>query len=233
MNHNTQNPNAKNKKSKRVPENKNLKRYREPLFKGFPVMVSKGDLIEPYLDSTHDVVMSALEDHPRTMAIRFDLRFPSWYCTLDGTYPNHFISDFVQSLKAIIANDRAHAARKYTQVHETSVRYVWAREWDKGEVRPHYHVAVLVNRDAYHTLGRTNSLHDTMRSRIEAAWANSLGLHPFEVKGLVHFCNGGVFGLMQDQLQGVDEFFFALSYLCKEATKRFDLREHSFGHSQC
>lgn len=196
-------------------------------------MYKKGPFILEYLEMTHNTITKALECHPRLSAFRFDMRFPIDF-NLNIDLENGIIQRFVDSLKAKIKYDREKSAQRYSRVHTTEVRYVWARECSSdGNPHPHYHFLLLLNQDAYHSLGLINSDKKNMSSRIIEAWASAIGLSLDQARGLVYFPNNGIYRLNQKNGNaGISPLFERVSYMCKVNTKRYGDGRHAFGCSR-
>lgn len=115
------------------------------------------------------------------------------------------------------------------------VRYVWSREVSQGS-RQHYHLLILLNRDAYYTIGRLGSDRVNMISRIEGSWAGALGLPVDQVRGLVHIPKYAEYRVDREIRRGevdeLPELFYRASYLCKQATKSYGDRQRGFGASR-
>ena len=128
------------------------------------------------------------------------------------------------------------AVRDNRYAHDTVVRYVWAREVGKGHRgqhgRPHYHMAVLLNYDAYCALGRFSPGRDNMFNRLQDAWASALGLPLDAVVGLVEIPANPYYCIHRDDSESIAQFFHRASYLCKAATKEFGNGGHGFGASR-
>lgn len=214
----------------RNPNNHNHKLHTGEAYQQYPTIIGYGALIENYLEALHFTLQRALAEHPRTLAVRFDLRYPQWMTAGQLDFSNEVIKGFFKSLKAIIKHDRAGAA------HRTSVRYVWAREvgFDSCDGRPHFHVLLLLNRDAYRTLGSFDSQEENLYKRIRAAWARALGLPDELGSGLAHIPENPVYKLDRGDDQAYGDVFYRASYLCKQVTKDCGCegRYHSFGHSR-
>src|SRR5690606_21120570 len=148
---------------------------------GLPVMVDKGPFVLEYLERLRGVINSALADYPRVLAFRADLRIPNRLGLADDFNTNKVISRFFESFKAKIESDRHRARVAATYAHDTKVRYFWVREMSTGNVQ-HYHVLILLNMDAYYTVGRLGSDRVNMVRRLDEAWASALG-HPFIAVG--------------------------------------------------
>ncbi|SEB45796.1 Protein of unknown function [Pseudomonas marginalis] len=158
----------------RHPDNRNLHFHYDDTFEGLPVMVEKGPLIREYLADLKRTICLALDQYPRVLAFRVNLRLPCDIELDDYIDSNEVISRFFASFKSKVKHHREIAARRYQHAHSCKVRYVWAREqgW-RG--RPHYHLLILLNRDAFYTVGKIASDRANMFSRLNEAWASALG----------------------------------------------------------
>ena len=171
-------------------------------------MVSKGPLIREYLEVLYRVLHCAWSEYPRTWAVRVDLRFPA-----HGDYLNAdaCLTRFISSLKQKVKHDRSRAAANNVCFHDSRVRYVWAREFGM-DGKPHYHVLLLFNRDAYHSLGHFDSPRENMYQRITTAWASALDSGYDGAKGLAELAPN------QEKdcklLTGLPKVFYMASYLC-------------------
>ncbi|TWC30204.1 uncharacterized protein DUF3296 [Pseudomonas sp. SJZ079] len=83
-----------------------------------------------------------------------DGRLPAGIDLPEYAYTNEVISRFIESFKAKIEHHRIRARKRCPYAHDFRGRYVWA-----GEVaqRPHYHLLILLNRDAFYSVGRLRS----------------------------------------------------------------------------
>lgn len=201
----------------------------DSFYRGYPVMQDKGPLLSRYLDRSIDVMGDALAAHPRTLAVRFDLRIAQACTDLNEC---RLISRFVDSFKAKIDWARRMALRTSVsgRVHQTDVRYIWAREIGRHG-RPHYHFTVLLNRDAYRVMGKYEVGRDNLYNRILGAWAYTLGMSIEDAVGLVHVPRNATYEIDADDQASQDEFFYRISYLAKVATK-VQGPKHSFGGSR-
>lgn len=216
---------------KRHPGNSNLMLCCEDHYLGLPIQVSKGPFVRSYLYSLNRVIQRALDDCPRVFAFRFDLRFPAAIDLPDYLYTNRVMDRFLESFKAKIKHNRFKAGSSGKYIHDTKVRYVWAREI--GFLgKPHYHVLILLNRDAFTTLGNFEPGRDNMFNRLVTAWASALSLSFDECNGLVHIPDKPDYRLHKDDEQGLQELFYRVSYLCKSATKAYGDGQHGFGASR-
>ncbi len=215
----------------RHPQNTNLHIYMDDLFEGLPVMVDKGPFVTEYLDALKRTIGKVLAQYPRVLAFRVDLRFPLCIELPEYAYTNQVISRLIESFKAKIEHNREMAREKNLYAHGSKVRYVWARERGAGE-RPHYHMLILLNRDAFFTTGRLQSENPNMIKRLQEAWASALGLQFDQVRGLVEFPANSTFRIDRGDAEALANLFHRASYLCKVATKRFGDGNHGFGCSR-
>lgn len=215
---------------KRHPENRNLVLHEGPEFHGMPVQQQKAPLIENYLDRIEKVIQTSLLRHPRVAAMRFDLRLPQGMQAAGDD--NRLMTAFWERLKDRIEHDRARAQKQLGMAHDTSVGYVWAREYDGTGNRPHWHCVLLVNKDAYFNIGRLCSDQENMHKRITSAWSSALGITPEQGQGLAHAPHNSVYHLYR-QSGGWDfaNLFFRLSYFAKKKTKQYHGSAHAFGSS--
>lgn len=218
--------------------------------------LEKGLFIE-HLDSCLHVINDALEDHPRTLAIRVDLRLPGWMRQL----PDNAISHFIETFKDKIKRDRRRAAQEQEYPKPCTVRYIWSRERNTVK-HDHFHVLLLLNQDAYPSLGRFKSKRQNIAKRIKESWALALGIDVNNLRGGVLFPlnaeyvinvsqepdgrlrrlvesdtwplidkkdRPAVFADFCDTYEGL---FYRVSYFCKAHTKVFGRGRRSFGCSR-
>jgi hypothetical protein len=215
---------------KRLPENKNLILHTDKYYNVGPyhnelmVYLDRGPLISQYLGNTLYVMERCAAEYTSQLGIRFDAHYPKDMPLPPHAHTNAVMSTFFDSLNSKIEWNRKGKA------HDSSVRYTWCREYGK-EGRPHYHVALLLNGDAYRTIGWFESEKDNLSWRIREAWATALGL-PIEIAGpLIHFPDNLVYHIGRNPGE-FEAFFYRASYLCKVATKRFGDWCHAFGYSR-
>ncbi|EIU3493819.1 TPA: inovirus Gp2 family protein [Pseudomonas aeruginosa] len=227
----------------RHPDNPNLHLHYGDTFEGFPIQSEVGPFIREYLSDLQRTIDLALAEYPRVLAYRVDLRLPQGVELPDFAYTNQVISRFFESFtKKIQYHQERVAERGYSR--GCKVRYVWSREIGQGG-RQHYHLLILLNRDAYYTLGLLSSERVNMISRIEESWASALGLLMSEVDGLVHIPENPTYRIdrhprmrkvaWSEHKVLVDELpdlFYRASYLCKKATKSYGDRQRGFGTSR-
>ena len=213
------------------PSNPNHTFHFEDYFQGLSIQFDKGPFIREYLDRLYQTLARALSEYKRVFAFRFDLRFPDHFNENNFNFDNQVIDRFVESFKAKIRHNRQMALRENMYAHDTVVRYVWAREFGEHG-RPHFHFAILLNYDAFCSLGKFESGRVNMFNRLQEAWASALKLPASDADGLVHFPAHCFYHLNREDNTGVAEFFYRASYLCKSATKLFGDGRHGFGSSR-
>lgn len=218
----------------RHPSNTNLTLLYGDYFHGLPVMVDKGPFITEYLECLKSTIDYTFADYSRVLAFRCDLRLPCRDGLSSYIYTNQVISRFVESFKAKIESDRARARSNNQYAHGSRVRYFWVRE--EGCLgKPHYHLLILLNKDAYYTVGRLDSDRTNMVGRLTEAWASALSLPVEQVSGLVHIPNNAQYRIDLNDPSGIHvlaELFYRASYLCKSATKTYGSNQHGYGSSR-
>jgi hypothetical protein len=216
----------------RHPSNRNLSIHYGETFEGLPIMVSKGPFIYEHLKKLKLTIERALVQYPRVFAFRCDLRFPTHVQVIDQACSNAAIGAFMESFKAQIESNRNAAARLNPYAHTSEVRYVWAREQGQGSRVHHYHLLILLNQDAFYTVGRLGSENSNMFHRLEQAWAYALKLPVAAVQGLVEVPFNAEYRIHRNDAVGQAALFERASYLCKEATKPLGNGYHVFDCSR-
>lgn len=187
-------------------------------YNGYKVYTAKGPLIENILIKNERVLSKALDYHPRTCLLRFELKFP---CSYMGS--PEVISKFFNAFRDRIKVDlTSKSANRNRRIH-SHLGYIWVKECS-GQHGWHYHVAVLVNYDVYNCFGAINSQNKNMYQRIEASWASALGIAQIDAKGLVHLPGNCVYKLDTNSVNYLDDIqgvLFRLSYFAKVDTKPY------------
>jgi hypothetical protein len=200
-----------------------------PFYIGFPVLINHGPLVLVYLERMATVIENAIAEHPRTFAVRVDLRLPCGH----GDAKADIMSRFTDSLKSQIRAD-LYRRDKRGRVHPCRLRYVWVKERNNSPA-PHFHVVLLLNHDTYHTLGDFSAESGrNMASRIKKAWASAVGMTQGECAGLVEFPKNPTYRLninADDFEVNKAALIRRLSYFAKLHTKEFSCRARSFGCS--
>lgn len=217
----------------RHPDNSNLTLHYDDNYLGLPIQFDKGPFILEYLERLYRTMYRAIDQYQRVFAFRIDLRLPSGQIPHGSLYENEVVDRFIESFKAKIEHNRQMAKRLNPHAHDTVVRYVWTREvGQRGRGVPHYHMAILLNYDAYHSLGIFSPGRENMFNRLQDAWASALSLHSVAVAGLVEIPKNPYYRIGRDDTESIAEFFHRASYLCKAATKEFGGGGHGFGASR-
>ena len=214
----------------RLAQNPNLTLHTKPDYNGNSVYLKRGPSIDSYLTNIDETLKKALFEHPRTIAIRTDLRLPLNFDRNDTCV----ISRFMESLKAQIRADLNNRARRGVRVHDTTLRYIWVKEQNKS-MNWHYHVVLLLNNDTYNHLGNFNAQEGNMAARIKKAWISALGLCTYAYGGLVHFPKNPIHYVnvnSKTYIQEYDTLFYRVSYFAKADTKKFGNGTNSFGCSR-
>ncbi|WP_286903380.1 inovirus-type Gp2 protein [Marinimicrobium sp.] len=198
-------------------------------YRNLPVQVTRGPLIEEYLERLYEVALESLMDNSRVFAVRVDLRFPVSYWPLEGeALGNEYIRRFWEVLKYRLSRYQLRKGR----IHPAKLHYAWAREYKAGETKPHFHLLILLNGHAFNTLGNFNYSGENLHNVIAESWANVLMLPEFEGKGLANFPVDGQYLVRRGVEWELQKLFLRGSYLTKAATKSFDDGYHSFRTSQ-
>ncbi len=204
-----------------------------------------GPLNTRYLARMEQTLLGALEQHPRLTVVRVDLRIPDNGSFSDNplerdaptffmnTGPN-LIKRFIASLKAQIQAEQYAKTRQGLRVHPCKLEHIWAREHSHNH-KDHYHVALLLNKDRYHSLGNYKS-PGTLAWMIKRAWANALGVNVEDFYTLVHFPENPVYRLNfnlshEEFLLQAGPALIRLSYLAKERSKPRGTGQRNFGCS--
>ena len=151
--------------------------------------------------------------------------------TIFEEFDFNYENEAIESFKAKIRHNRQMAFQENKYAHDTVVRYVWAREVGQHGY-PHYHLAIILNRDAYCALSKFESGRDNMFNRLQGAWASALVLPLDAVVGLVEIPANHYYHLHRDDNESIAPFLERACYLCKSATKSFGNGSHGFGASR-
>lgn len=205
-----------------------------------------GPLNNGYIDRIVETINFSLSEHPRTMAIRVDLRLP--YISdpnahMDVDMPVYFfnidrgvISRFFASLYSQIKYDLDVKRKEGKRVHECTMRYVWVREYSSG-YKWHYHVLILLNKDTYGFLGshRDFDNQDNLIGKIRKAWSSALNGKYDECASLVYIPENPIYYLNvkgDDYHDVYSKLVFRCSYMAKDETKPYGDGGRCFGCSQ-
>lgn len=190
-------------------------------------------LYQQRIESTLDY---AIEQNPRLNVVRFDLYLPNYYKSIDTpkAVANNLISRFFASLKARLCSDAIQRRSLGHRVHDTKLYYVWAREFGELADKEHYHIAIFINKDRFHSLGSYDCNSGSLASLIIQAWASALDIPVDEAQSLVNFpdkaCNW-VESNSKNHLTQRDISVSRLNYLAKNKTKVYGTGKRNFGTS--
>jgi hypothetical protein len=215
----------------RKPKNPNHTLHYGDTYLGLPIQIDKGPFPSEYLGRLHETVCCAVNQYSRVFAFRVDLRLPSGRDSTSFTYANEIIDLFIESFKAKIKHNRQMARKLNKYACDTIVRFVWAREFGQHG-RPHYHLAILLNHDAFFTLGRFKPGRDNIFNRLQEALASALRQPVEGISGLIHIPDNACYHIYRENDASIAEFFYRASYLCKAETKGFGDGGHGFGASR-
>lgn len=214
--------------NKRVPRNHNLTIWTDSDFRGLPID-PKYQLVTEYLEKVHGVIDAAMKDHPRTFAVRLDLRCDA--PTKELTEGNSVMQRFKDELDRRITYRQEKKAAQGKRVPKSVVRWVWARE-QKSSDSPHFHVLLLLNRDVFYSLGDYRPGSAGLLNMIRSVWKSALGIPPDLNPGLIHVPDNPEYHLVtSNQYADLPSLFFRASYLCKVETKTFGRGFQCFGGS--
>lgn len=204
-----------------------------------------GRLNEDYLERIESVIQRSLNEFPRTMAVRIDLRLPDneRYNVNPNLYPkflyswdSRLISRFTESLKAQIRSDQLRKMKEGKRVHFCRLRYCWVREVSDTD-KFHYHVLLLLNKDTYAFLGKlkSNKRESNLITKIRKAWGSALCCTYETSEQLVYVPENPCYYLDRNnsKFKGVyRDILYRSSYLAKDKTKPYGDGYRSFGCSQ-
>ena len=208
--------------------------YYEHSYKGLPVQVTHGPLVAEWLEKLYLGLLGQVAIHSKVFVLRIDLRFPSGYWPPEGqVLGNDYYDRFKRYLK------RSLGAMSGNRNH--GMWLAAAREYDKLDQKPHFHVLLLLNGNAIRSTGNWDLFNDNLYSRLHDAWAFALGMEGYEVQGLIQFASGRNYSdsgqtkikgggslLNRGDKEMFKDIFYAISYMAKFETKNFSDRCHPF-----
>jgi hypothetical protein len=211
----------------RHPDNDKLRLYWNDLYADYNILQVQGfPQIENYLASTLHTLQHCVSQQHLTFAVRMDLRFPGSMPRLPMHDNNEVLTRFFRHLRYEL--DRVNL--KYPH----HLRYIWAREQANSD-KPHYHVMLLLNKNAVDSIGYTGPSDDGSYSRdnlfhrVYRAWLKAMGFSGDDPRWgqIVHVSKhpvtkrywSGV--LHRNDYMAMDDAMYMASYLCKAYTKPF------------
>ncbi|CNH05753.1 Protein of uncharacterised function (DUF3296) [Yersinia kristensenii] len=202
---------------------------------------SHGPLNKYQLKRIEQTIDKALDEYPRVLAVRVELHMPVRRPLCDMLIADDYartdaavISRFNASLNAKIKHYELKQKNAGKRVRETSSRIVWAREFCPTSYKKHYHVLLLLNRDAFNSLGSFESDNGILLRLIREAWMSAINLIYPKNKELVQIPDNPCYYISAKdgkQSEAYRELIFRSSYLAKEKNKCFTDGERNFGCS--
>lgn len=213
------------------PTNRNLHLHAFDSFCGIPVLTKSLPMVTEYLGALHATLMKALRDYPRVLAVRFEPVIPTAISDR-MTVEDHkdLIRRFIASLRAIIKHDRERKCQS-GWAPDTKVRYAWCREIGTNG-KPHYHLLLILRRDAYHMIGKACSSNENLFNRISRAWHSALGLEWNREQPLIYVSDHPMYWIDRGNDEQFNEAFHRASYMCKADTKHYGNGMRAFGTSR-
>lgn len=196
-------------------------------FHGFEIQTHRGKLNEVHLSKMLDILQTCQREYLETFCIRTDLHLPDGYIPLD----NHVIERFIASLRAKLNHSESMREKKGIRVHTNKVRFIWCREISQTG-RHHYHVLLMLNKQAYAHLGLFDRNCNNLYNRICDAWSSAIALSTSATAGLVHFPDNSTMFLRRDCQKSLSDVFFRVSYFAKHDTKPVGQNFHTLGTSR-
>lgn len=191
-----------------------------------------------YKKTIESVIQRAINEHPRSLALRIDLHYPkvqdsgdtvSFFSNLEPGV----MARFINSLKSKMIADMQRKQKENKRIHNSTLRYVWVREFSQTD-KCHFHVLLLINKDAYYHLGDYDLTNNTLRTMITTAWYSALNMKADDCQALVHYPVNGKYILNKNDANftyNYEELLTRVDYLTKERTKVFGDGYRSFGCS--
>lgn len=205
------------------------------------VVQSYGPLNPIYVKRIYETINGALNEYPRLLAVRVDLRLLDEDlrdCLTNYNPDTGVITRFIASLRAKITASRKHMEKEGKRTFPCNVRDVWAREFN-AEGKKHYHVLLIINRDAYPSLGGYGGLWEGEKSEglalmVFKAWISALGLENMKYKRLVYFPESCCYHLNNSSYCFEREYILLMQralYLAKKRSKSNEDGYRNFGYS--
>lgn len=203
---------------------------------------SYGMLKSVYVKRIQHTLDKALQEYPRLFVLRVDLRLPDTDTTACNT-DSSLITRFIASLKSQIFADLLKRHNEGKRIHPSRIRYIWAREFNESG-KKHYHVTLLLNREAYAYPGRYTAINGryshNLALMVMEAWVRALGLHTVEnhtqYYALTEFPEKCYYHLSRNSDKFTEQHTAItnrVNYLAKEHSKDNTDGQRNFGCSQC
>jgi hypothetical protein len=196
-------------------------------------IISKwGATHDEYIHRVEETLRKAMKEYARLLVIRVDLRFPL-NSNANLKMDKMAITRYFKSLGEKLVADSKRKKKRGVRVYPCRLRYVWVREFGEYNHK-HYHVLLLLNKDAYHHPGDFKR-KGNLSSMIKSAWCSAIGVNYEDSEGLVEFPKNCCYWVKRNdemEMKTFDEVMFRTSYFAKMATKVYGDGERNFGCSQ-
>lgn len=202
-----------------------------------------GPINEHYWDRIQEIILKSSEVYPRLMAFRVDLRMPVDWSIHGPEYsdmPTHFanndsgvITRFFKSMPNQIQYEQSIKKKNGLRIRQTDMFYIWVREIGvNGNI--HYHLLIILNKDAYAFLGNTNNVGTGIIRKINIAWSRALGIDIEEASRLTEIPRHPCYYLNAKGDRNIhsaklDELMRRASYLAKQESKQYGTGNRNFG----
>lgn len=186
---------------------------------------------EQYRQDFMNAILDAVDEFPRTLALRVDLRFSKDY---QYEKSNKEITRFIESLKAKLAVDCRKRSDRWNRTLRNRLRYIWVREVGELNRRKHYHVLLLLNKNIYKGLGNFDS-DNSLAALIQQAWCSALSLDWEQHRYLVHFPEKAccyLHGNSANYMQEATDLMRNIDYMVKNYSKPYGDGYRSIGSSR-
>ncbi|WP_288493328.1 inovirus Gp2 family protein [uncultured Pantoea sp.] len=193
--------------------------------------MDNGSHNEQYRQEFMNVIRNAVDEFPRTLALRVDLRFPKKY---QYETSNKEITRFNESLKAKLLVDCLRRNDQWDRNLRNRLRYILVREVGELNCRKHYHVLLLLNKDFYRGAGNFDS-DTSLAALIQQAWCSALSLEWEKHRHLVHFPEKAccyLHGNSANYMQEATDLLRNIDYMVKNYSKPYGDGYRSIGASR-
>ncbi|WP_312179956.1 inovirus Gp2 family protein [Pantoea sp. CTOTU46764] len=193
--------------------------------------MGNGSHNEQYRQDFMNAILDAVDEFPRTLALRVDLRFSKDY---QYEKSNKEITRFIESLKAKLAVDCRKRSDRWNRTLRNRLRYIWVREVGELNRRKHYHVLLLLNKNIYKGPGNFDS-DNSLAALIQQAWCSALSLDWEQHRYLVHFPEKAccyLHGNSANYMQEATDLMRNIDYMVKNYSKPYGDGYRSIGSSR-
>lgn len=214
---------------KRSKYNHNLKLYHEPTYKGFKLKRSNAPYIEQHLDGLYATIISALNQHHRTLAVRFDLKVPLSGIPIEVDNP---IKRFIDAVRARINTHLKQKFKREGRFRSCRLRYAVKVEQKVIALHEHYHVILFVNNDVFRCIQNLGPNDNSALGKIiRDSWHSVAKLDERSTEVLIHSSptpNRYLTGSVSSDNPIMRAAFEHYSYICKEDSTLYRMNRPSF-----